>query len=117
MSKLVWVDGVIPFDGEPVANRIFRNRKAALIAFTSRAVFQMDRTVAVKSIRHQLWLRSHGVCDLCGSPINEQTCHMHEQKHRGRGGEISLDNSVMICVKCHKYAHRDRNPRWGAQGE
>jgi hypothetical protein len=41
---------------------------------------------------------------------------MHEKLHRGKGGEISFENSILICHPCHRHEHRDRNPRW-SKGE
>lgn len=67
---------------------------------------------AVAAIRKQLWLRCAGACELCTSPVTEASGQMHEMKHRGRGGEISLTNSVFACAECHKYQHRDRNPKF-----
>lgn len=99
--------------GETRVIRIFRNRKDAMLAFgQSRMVVPMAREDAVGAIRYQLWLRSKGDCELCGSPVTETSGHMHERQHRGKGGEVSLDNSVFICFKCHRLAHVDRNPRW-----
>jgi len=107
MSTIVWVELDVRL--QPI--RIFRNKKAALAVHNFLA--EMDRSDAVGKIRHQLFLRSHGECELCGAPITERSAHMHEMKHRGQGGEISLENSVMACVACHKHQHRDRNTRWG----
>lgn len=90
--------------------RIFRNQKAALAS--DAPVIVLHRDVAVAEIRHQLWLRCKGVCELCGDTVTEGSGHMHEQKHRGQGGEISMDNSVFVCAKTHKQEHRDREPRW-----
>jgi hypothetical protein len=67
---------------------------------------------AVGSIRHQIFVRSKGYCELCSVIITEKS-HMHEQQHRGKGGEISLDNSVFICYSCHRNAHKDRRVRFG----
>lgn len=90
--------------------RIFKSRSAA--SRSGMILALMDRGTAVKAIRHQLWLRCKGECELGGEPITETTAHMHELKHRGQGGEISISNSVMACATCHRYQHRDRNPRW-----
>ena len=108
MSKMVWVETTA--QGLPI--RIFRSRLATA-GYHRTYVLKMDRAQAVADIRHQLFIRSEGFCELCISPINEKTAHMHEQIHRGQGGEISLANSVMICPTCHNWQHRDRNPRFG----
>ena len=105
-SRMVWVE--INSDSLPI--RIFRNKKAAMAS--SSFVALCLRSVAVSEIRHQIFLRSKGNCELCSATVTEQSGHMHEMHHRGKGGEISLENSMMICVKCHKNAHKDRNPKW-----
>lgn len=95
--------------------RIFKSRKAAVGALHAEAtklILKMDRAEAVGSIRHQTFVRSGGYCELCGSVVLESSGHMHEQKSRGKGGEISLDNSVFICVACHKRAHSNREPKF-----
>jgi len=79
---------------------------------SSVVFYTWERAEAVSSIRHQLFRRSKGYCELCGEIITEQGAQMHEQHHRGKGGEISMDNSVFICSTCHKRAHADRNPHW-----
>lgn len=110
LDKIVWVE----LEGEKHDRcvRIFRNRKDALASTVFIA--EWLRKVAVASIRHQIFLRGKGVCEavLCDSLVTETSGHMHEQKHRGESGEISLDNSIFICAKTHKQAHLDRNPRW-----
>jgi 5-methylcytosine-specific restriction endonuclease McrA len=43
---------------------------------------------------------------------------MHEKVFRGNGGEISLENSIILCADCHilnpnqKGAHGGRQPRF-----
>ena len=71
-----------------------------------------EYSASVASIRHQVFLRSKGDCEFCASPITEHGGHLHEQVHRGKGGEISLANSIFICATCHRLAHADRNPRF-----
>lgn len=101
----VWVE--IGAGGLPI--RIFRHKRDAKVGFYR----EWGYTEAVKLIRHQLFLRSGGFCELCASPVIESSGQMHEQKHRGKGGEISLQNSVFICYDCHQRAHRARRPRFG----
>ena len=111
MSDLAWVE--IGAAGLPV--RIFKSFKAATHLVARRIAFsaaQMDRSQAVGIIRHTTFVRSLGDCELCGSPVNEKTGHMHEKLHRGQGGEISVENSIFICAKCHKRQHRNREPKF-----
>ena len=105
-NRMVWVEEDDLFR----AVRIFKSRKAAYASNTRISL--MLRAVAVFHIRRQIWIRSNGMCELCTSVVTETSGHMHEQQHRGKGGEISLDNSVFICPKCHQDAHSDRTPQW-----
>jgi 5-methylcytosine-specific restriction endonuclease McrA len=107
MSKLVWVE-VTPAN---VPIRIFKSRLHSA-GYCVGSVTQMDRSHAVATIRHLVFIRSEGFCEGCGAPITESSGHMHEVQHRGKGGEISLANSVFICPACHQLAHKDRNPRF-----
>ena len=110
-SKMVWVelsDATLTAD----VVRIFRNWKDVLASNTARRVVNLHRDVAVAEIRHQLWLRCGGACELCGDILTEGSGQMHEMKHRGKGGEISMENSVFICAKTHKREHADREPKF-----
>lgn len=111
MKKQVWVS--LNMLGNVI--RIFNSEKAACASPGMR--LKVNYGVAVYEIRHQLFLRSDGYCELCLAPITEQSAHMHERQHRGKGGEISLENSVMVCAACHRYEHKDRNPRWKNNSE
>lgn len=105
-DKIVCVE--LGTDGS--AHRVFKGKRAALdsgVAFT-----QMYYRVAVSQIRCKVFLRAKGRCELCSGVITEASMHLHEMKHRGRGGEISVDNSVASCPRCHGYQHRDRNPKF-----
>ena len=104
MSHHVWVE--LGAGGLPI--RILRNKKDATTGFYR----EWPRRDAVSVIRHQIFLRSKGDCEFCASPITEQGGHLHEQVPRGKGGEISLANSIFICATCHRLAHADRNPRF-----
>ena len=97
-----------------LAIRIFRGSYTAFVP--GMIVDTMDYRQAVGEIRHQLFLRSEGFCELCGDIVLESSGHMHEVKHRGKGGEISLDNSVFVCAKTHAFEHRDRSPRFTKKG-
>lgn len=111
MRDFAWAEmAPLTPDSPDTIVRIFKSKSAA-----SRAGIKIERviyTYAVRDIRYQLWLRCKGECELCASPVTEQNGHMHEQKHRGKGGEISLANSVFICPTCHGRAHKDRNTRF-----
>lgn len=104
-----------PLTHDPV--RIFKNTKDAIL-LPSERIARWPRGEAVKSIREQIFQRSCGKCEYCGTFIDRSTGEMHEQHPRGKlldgkFGEISLDNSVFLCKGCHtsgpNAAHKDRN--------
>jgi hypothetical protein len=105
-NKLVYVEENEKFQ----ATRIFKNASQAHASMGN--VSLMMYAVAVFHIRRQIWLRCKGECESCAAPVTESSGHMHEKQHRGKGGEISLENSIFICPTCHRRAHLDRNPHF-----
>lgn len=98
--------------------RIFRFTKHAF-AVDPQFVKEYSRKDAVAAIRHAVFERSGGYCEACGIEVTEHSGwhkgEMHERVPRGRGGEISLDNSIFVCRKCHEQAHSSRKPLFGVQ--
>src|SRR5690242_13542684 len=105
-DKLVWTE----LGPSGLVIRIFKSVKAAFRSFGPKAF--MKYGTAVGQVRHQLWTRCRGFCEDCGSPVTEQSGHMHEKRKRGLGGEISLDNSKFICAACHTHSHPERRILW-----
>lgn len=95
--------------------RIFKNKKRAL-ASDPEYVKEMERKEAVMLIRLQVVARAirekRVLCEFCGEVITSITGEMHEVVPKGKGGEVSLDNSRLICNTCHTGAadseHGDR---------
>jgi 5-methylcytosine-specific restriction endonuclease McrA len=56
-------------------------------------------------IRKQLMERCKGVCEECGSTGFPFGIHPHEKIFRSHLGELSLDNSLMLCQVCHSRKH------------
>ena len=50
----------------------------------------------------------NGRCEKCGE-FNHYLDY-HEKHSRGRGGVLSMENSIVICRKCHKIL-QNREPR------
>ena len=109
-DKFVWCEQNAK--GEAIRILSKANAKVETFRASETIYFDWDRAEAVCCIRRQIFDRCKGECEICASPVTEQSGHMHEKIHRGQGGEISLDNSIFICVPCHKRAHKDRNPHW-----
>lgn len=66
------------------------------------------------AIRTAIFNRQDGKCLWCDAELTLKMAHMHEKIHRGRGGVISLANSIILCADCHlNSAHKDRKPRFG----
>jgi len=80
-------------------------------------------TCPIFDAKHEIWNtlfeRSGGHCEYCGKTITKNSDwtkgEMHEEVPRGRGGDISLENSKMICRKCHRddsRGHANRKLQW-----
>lgn len=108
--------------GEAV--RIFRTVKASFL-LPVESVAEFTKALAVGQIRRQVFARAGctphqaGNCEWCGSSIfwssgSYNSGEMHEVVPKGRGGEVSIANSVAICRNCHTVspdsAHGNR--RW-----
>ncbi len=59
-------------------------------------------------IRKQLWDRCEGCCEKCGRAAYWPGLAPHEKVFRSHGGEMSLDNSEMLCIQCHGGGHNVR---------
>jgi 5-methylcytosine-specific restriction endonuclease McrA len=64
-------------------------------------------------IRQAVYDRQSGMCLWCDKNLTWDQFHMHEVVSRGKGGKISLDNSVGLCYDCHlNRAHGNRKPQF-----
>jgi len=113
-SKLVLVE--VNLQGDPI--RIFRTVKDSL-QVDVESVQEVPKAYAVGAIRRQVFARAGctphqiGECEWCGRNISWETGEMHEKVFKGKGGEVSVVNSVAICHECHQGkngAHGNR--RW-----
>lgn len=101
-----------------LATRIFRNRRAMQDFFSESndaSVIFMDRGLAVSQIRRQVFQRQEGRCVRCPNLVTYSGAHLHERIFRGEGGEISLDNSEILCADCHigeRGVHGNRRPQF-----
>ena len=110
----------VELDGEQII-RIFRvNHEAyALSVEHPEQVGYVARKVAVEEIRKSVFKRAtddDGIthCEDCGKRIDFFTGHMHERLAKGKGGEVSIMNSVALCPRCHlEVEHGDRV--WGGR--
>jgi 5-methylcytosine-specific restriction endonuclease McrA len=91
--------------------RIFKTRKAAVLS--GQAVIEYPRKDAVAEIRREVFKLAEGFCKYCGKYVPWESGHMHEQIHRGEGGEISIYNSTWACYNCHKNEHPEKQLRFG----
>jgi hypothetical protein len=109
-KQLVYVE-VIPETGQII--RIIKLSHEAYRLEPER-VQQVAKKVAVEEIRRAVFKRAtddDGIvhCEDCGKRIDWYTGHMHERLAKGKGGEVSVENSVAICPYCHlQVEHGDR---------
>ena len=46
-----------------------------------------------------------GICEECKKQPDWRGLHPHEKIFRSQGGELSMENTVMICGRCHSAEH------------
>ena len=61
-----------------------------------RKVARMDRAA-----KEQVRQRDMESCRICG----RRSRGVHERVFKSRGGVASLDNSLVLCSRCHEYTH------------
>jgi hypothetical protein len=99
-DRWVWVRVLVSVE------EIFKHKKQAIESGAS--ITWMLYSEAVGIIRHRCFVRSRGECEMCGCDVLENQGHLHEKLWRGKGGNISYENSIFICPHCHRYEHRSR---------
>jgi hypothetical protein len=104
-----------------LATRIFSHQKEMFFECPPEAKsMEMDRALAIRQIRVQIWDRQNGACVRCPALLTWESMHMHERKSRGRGGNYGLDNSEGLCFACHLGefgAHPEKQLRFTKRGE
>jgi 5-methylcytosine-specific restriction endonuclease McrA len=69
--------------------------------------------MTISEIRRAVFKRQKRKCLWCDRDVTWEGCHLHEKKFRSQGGEISLENSIILCPYCHlNWAHGDRKLRF-----
>lgn len=58
-----------------------------------------------KVIVHALFERSRGLCEECGNIGDWRGLVNHEKVFKSHGGTVSLENSILVCAKCHSRFH------------
>ena len=116
MREKAWVS----VDAEFRPLEVFKRQSEAIRALTMypsmMELVEMDKAEAIGAIRRRLFLAQGGRCLQCNKIVTEEQAHMHERVHRGQGGNISLDNSEILCSNCHigpDGAHGNRRPQFG----
>lgn len=101
---------------EKGVTRVFKNYAAAVLS-KSANIREYPRKDAVGQVRQRVFERADGHCEDCNTLLTWASMHMHEKIHRGDGGEISLENSIAVCYKCHMdIEHGNRKLRFGEHG-
>lgn len=114
----VWVESLM---GSVV--HIFKNKYRMLTHWRARSFVglscntrRMPYDEAVAALRSQIFVRCQDHCELCGAFVTENgpdhKGDLHERVWRGDGGEISLENSIFVCRRCHNKAHSGRSPQF-----
>jgi 5-methylcytosine-specific restriction endonuclease McrA len=76
--------------------------------------YRKNASEEIEKIRLLIYKKQNGLCLWCGKRVTWKQAHMHERLFRGKGGKISLDNSIILCSNCHlNDAHGNRKPKFG----
>lgn len=116
-TDMVWVAISIQ-TGQPC--EIFKNEKEARNSTSGAAdeIMLWARDSATEIIRRAVFNRDNWECTNChDASLTWGSAHMHEKKHRGDGGNISVANGTTLCYNCHintEAGHGDRQPQWSA---
>lgn len=104
-----------------LACKIFSHQKEMFFECPADAkAIEMERALAVRQIRVQIWDRQDGTCIRCPKILTWAGMHMHEREHRGRGGNYSLENSEGLCFDCHLGAdgvHQEKQLKFTKRAE
>jgi RNA-directed DNA polymerase len=74
--------------------------------FEERLGVKMASTLAGRRALLYLWKEQHGICPVCGQPINTLTgWHNHHIVWRASGGRDTLANRVLLHPNCHQQVH------------
>src|SRR5208283_1147213 len=87
-------------------------------AWEERRIEEVPKRFAVTAIRQEVFRLAGGNCKYCNKFVPFygdvfQRGHLHEEIHRGEGGEISVYNSTWACFECHKIQHPEKMLRFG----
>lgn len=86
-------------------------------SYPDGVITEWPRVDCVRGIREAVYRRAEGYCERCGTRVTRKTGEMDEKILRSLGGEISLENSWLLCHSCHT-GHPDSkhgNRRWGGR--
>lgn len=79
-------------------------RRAALARRTRLARGQLRRVIRLRpgysGARRLVWLRAHGLCELCGRRVPPDTFDAHHRQTRALGVDCSC-NLLCLCGSCH----------------
>jgi len=61
--------------------------------------------VITKRLRHQVYDRAQGLCEICRGPGDFRGLAIHHKVLRSRGGKDELSNLILLCGRHHSEAH------------
>jgi 5-methylcytosine-specific restriction endonuclease McrA len=88
---------------------------------SERRAKRAARSARHRTVRAYLATRDKA-CRGCGADGWDTRLEMHEIQYRSQGGEVSPENSLLLCGACHRLAHTKhltlvpQDPTVGAEG-
>lgn len=75
---------------------------------------KMRRPTMPSGLRHEVYLRAGGRCDLCTAPLPGDQWEAHHRRLRSRGGADTHENLIALCATCH-HDRVHANPAWATE--
>ena len=84
------------------------------VGFLRRGAFVPKRTPAPRirlwqDMRSRVFVRSAGLCDICGGYLNPNVWECHHRVLRSQGGRDDMHNLLALHLGCHTKAHNNRD--------
>ena len=77
---------------------------------------QARRNHGLGKLKAYLFLRSHGLCEICGKCPDWRGLAVHHIRKRSHGGSDKPENLLVVCGRCHSKEHDIVEASPGEQG-
>lgn len=73
------------------------------VAIPAHSDVRVDKRIIIpRSTRIEVYNRDHGICGICGGPVDPENITVDHIVPLSRGGKNEMDNYQLACDKCNK---------------